>query len=197
MIEWLKKDVRMKKKYLVSGIGMLILMGHGVAVADNLPGSVTVTLADAYYHFDNKRDLDNSAFPNLAVAYNFTPHWAMEAGAGVLNTTQSKESGGRGVHGVLYNIDGIYRFISCGHFEPYILGGIGLLTLVPNGTDSEHPGNVNIGLGAQLFFGPTVAMRAEFRDVYQTTGNSHNDYMVNFGVSFLFGGEKNIVKNYK
>ncbi len=180
----------MKKKYLISCIGVLILMSHRVGVAGNLPGSVTITLADAYYHFNNKRDLNNSAFPNLALAYNFTQHWAMEAGAGILNTRQSEELGGEGVHGVLYNIDGIYRFGAFGHLEPYVLGGIGLLTLAPNGTDSEHPGNINAGLGAQLFWGPTVAMRAEFRDVYQTTGNSYNDYMLNFGVSFLFGGDK-------
>ncbi len=164
--------------------------------ASNLPGAVTITLADAYYHFDNKRDLDNSAFPNISLAYNASQHWAIEAGAGVLNTRQSEESGGRGVHGVLYNVDGIYRFGVFGHFEPYILGGIGLLTLVPNGTDSEHPGNVNLGLGAQLFWGPSIAMRAEFRDVYQTTGNTHNDYMLNFGVSFLFCGKPAVV-SYK
>lgn len=184
-----KRDTTMKKScYLFAGI----LMCHQLGFAGNIPGAVTITAADAYYHFDTKRDLDNSAFPNLALAYNFTAHWAMEAGVGVLNTRQSEESGDRGVHGVLYTIDGIYRFIFCGHFEPYILGGIGLLTLVPNGTDSEHPGNVNAGLGAQLFWGPTIAMRAEFRDVYQTTGNTHNDYLLNFGVSFLFGGNKNV-----
>jgi hypothetical protein len=167
-----------------------MLMECELGFAGNVPGAVTITASDAYYHFDNKRDLNNSAFPNLALAYNFTNHWAIEAMAGILNTRQSKDLGGYGVHGALYNIDGIYRFTPCGHFEPYVLGGIGLLTLTPNGTDSEYPGNVNLGLGAQLFFGPTVAMRAEFRDVYQTTGHSYNDYMLNFGVSFLFGGDK-------
>lgn len=179
----------MKKNIcLLSCISMLALVSHQIVFAGNIPGAVTITAADAYYHFDDKRDLENSAFPNLAIAYNFTQHWAMEAGAGVLNSRQSEELGGRGVHGVLYNIDGIYRFTPCGHVEPYVLGGIGMLTIVPNGTDSDHPGNVNVGLGAQLFWGPTVAMRAEARDVYQTTGNSRNDYMLNFGVSFLFGG---------
>src|SRR5688500_10519193 len=109
----------MNKNYLVSCIGVLVLMGYGVGFAGNLPGSVTITFADAYYHFDNKRDLANSAFPNLALAYNFTQHWAIEADAGILNTRQSEESGGQGVHGALYTIDGIYRFTSCGHFEPY------------------------------------------------------------------------------
>jgi len=180
----------MRKNYLISCIGMFILMSNEIGFAGNIPGSVTVTLADAYYHFDNKRNLENSAYPNVALAYNFTQHWAMEAVAGILNTRQTEALGDNGVHGALYTIDGIYRFTPCGHFEPYILGGIGLLNLTPNGTDSEHPGNVNVGFGAQLFWGPTVAMRAEFRDIYQTTGNSHNDYMLNFGVSFLFGGDK-------
>src|ERR1700722_10580956 len=112
------KDMTMKKyRYLFACVSACVLLCHNLTFAGNMPGSVTITAADAYYHFDNKRDFDNSAFPNLAIAYNFTQHWAVEAGAGLLNTRQSKTTGDQGVHGALYNIDCIYRFTCLGHFE--------------------------------------------------------------------------------
>lgn len=169
-------------------LAILASLSFQTTLAGNLPGAVTVTIADAYYHFDDKRDLDNAALPNLALAYNVSQHWAIEAAVGVMTSRQSEEMGGKEVSGSLYAIDGIYRFMPCGHFEPYLVGGIGMLTLDPNGTDTDHPGNVNVGLGAQLFWGPTIALRAEAKDIYQTTGKSRNDYLLNFGVSFLFGG---------
>ena len=176
----------MKKS--ISLLGCLILLSNA-AFAGNIPGAVTVTLADAYYHFDEKRHMDNSAMPNLAVAYNFTPQWAFEVMGGVLNSDLKPSHGDHGVHGSLYMVDAIYRFTPYGHLEPYLTAGIGFLTLVPNGDDTEHAGAVNAGIGTQLFFGPTVAMRAEVRDIYDTTGDTRNDYMINFGVSFLFGGK--------
>lgn len=173
--------------YLLGCVSLFVVLVNSVVLAGNIPGAVTVTVADAYYHFDGKRHLDNSALPNIAIAYNFTNHWAMEAGAGVLNSNQKSALGNEGVHGMLYTIDGIYRFIPFKQVEPYIIGGVGVLVLNPNGDDAEHPGVINAGMGAQLFWGSNVALRGEVRDIYQTTGASNNDYMINFGVSFLFG----------
>lgn len=184
----------MKKNTVCLSVGLLALIINCSALAGNLPGSVTVTAADAYYHFDEKRDMDNSAMPNLAIGYNFTSHWAMEVMAGVLNSDQEEDREDEGVHGMLYTIDGIYRFTPYGHLEPYVIAGIGMLTLDPNGDDSEHPGNINAGIGTQLFWGPTVAMRGEIRDIYDTTGETRNDFMINFGVSFLFGGKSTTYK---
>lgn len=170
-------------------LGCVIWLSNTAVLAGNIPGAVTVTLGGAYYHFDEKRHMENSAMPNLAVAYNFTNHWAFEVAGGILNSNLEPSKGDHGVHGTLYTVDGIYRFVPYGHLEPYIIAGIGILTLVPNDNDSEHMGNVNAGVGAQLFWGPNVAMRAEVRDVFDTTGGARNDYMANFGVSFLFGGD--------
>src|SRR6476620_4955203 len=107
----LNKDMTMKKYwYLFVCMSACFLMCHKSVFAGNVPGTMSVTIADAYYHLDNRREMDNSALPNLALAYNFTQHWSIEAGVGLLNTRQSKTTGNEGVHGVLYNIDGIYRF---------------------------------------------------------------------------------------
>ena len=156
--------------------------------AGNNPGDVTLTFSDAYYHFDNRRKLQNVGVPNLAIAYNFTQHIALEGGIGVFNTNQRGYSQ-RGVHGYLYTVDGLYRFTPYARWEPYVLFGIGAITLYPQLFDSEHQGNMNAGIGTQFFADNMIALRGEIRDIYTLSGGK-NDVMVNFGISFLFGDGK-------
>jgi len=177
----------MKTKKLITSLVLSLITSY--SFAQNLPQAITLTAADAYYNFNTKRNLDDSAMPNLSLAYNATEKFAVEFTTGVLNSKQKPNLGDKSVHGALYTLNGIYRFYQAGHFEPYIKGGAGILTLVPNGIDIENPGVVNLGLGAQLFWGPNVALRAEATDVYQATGASRNDFYINLGVSFLFGGK--------
>lgn len=180
----------MKKIYcLLTCIGSCALINISPAFAGNKPGAITTTISGAYYSFAPSRRLENTAIPNIALAYNIDKHWAIEAGMGIINTDQKPSLGERGVHGMLYAIDGIYRFKKHNRFEPYVIAGIGMLGLKPNTNNVEHQGNINAGIGAQYFFGENVALRGELRDVYGTTGAAENDIMINFGVSFLFGGK--------
>lgn len=192
------------KSVFLACLSTVALVGSSLVLAGNRPGVVTFSVGDAYYHFASKRNLQNIWMPNAAIAYNFDNHWAIEAGAGVLNTyarpplvpTVTKS------HGFLYTVDGLYRFNPCWRFEPYVSAGVGVLSLRPYGTDAEHQGNINAGLGTQFFASPIIAFRAEARDLYTITGG-RNDFMINVGMSFLFGGENppaavaEPVRNYK
>lgn len=180
----------MKRKYRYQAIaGALAMLMIGQATAGNNAGDTTLTLAGAYYHFAPSRHFDNTSMPNVAVAYNFTDRWAIEGDVGGLNTNQKQSIGGRGVHGFLYTVDGIYRCFTHQPFEPYLIAGVGLLALQPSGLNSTHQGNINAGIGTEVFFTKSIALRGEVRDLYMTSGAGKNDYMVNFGVSFLMGGE--------
>ncbi len=182
----------MKRKYryqaIVAALTMLII---GQATAENHAGATTLTLAGAYYHFAPSRHLENTAMPNVALAYNFTDRWAIEGDIGSLNTNQKPSMGGRGVHGFLYTVDGIYRCFIHRPFEPYLIAGVGLLAMKPSGLNSTHQGNINAGIGTQVFFSKSFALRGEVRDLYMTSGAGKNDYMINFGVSFLL---ENLIK---
>jgi outer membrane beta-barrel protein len=167
-------------------IGLLLLFISTIGHAGNLPHAFTVTIADAYYDFANHWHYDNAALPNLALSYNVTDKWALEANAGYFNTKRDETD--QHIHGALYMVDGIYRFISYGPLEPYLIGGLGMIRVNHNGNDAKHLGNVNGGIGTQFFWGDKIALRGEIRDVYSTTGSSRNDFFVNFGLSFLFGG---------
>lgn len=176
-------------------LASIFFLTTSLANAGNVPGAFTVTLADAYYHFASGWQLENTSLPNFALAYNISERLAIEAGAGFFNTKNEEDD--QHIHGWLYTADGIFRFAKYGQLEPYLIGGLGMIAINHNGTDNKHPGNVNAGMGAQLFWGNHIAMRAEFRDLYSTTGSGRNDYMLNFGVSFLFGGGKTEVKSLK
>lgn len=170
-------------------IFLLSILATGYCFASNRPGAATLTLAEAYYHFSSKRpSLDNATgMPNVALAYNFNDHWAAEAGIGVINTNQTTGTHA-GVHGFLYNLDALYRFDPRQHFEPYVLAGIGMMGLKPADNQPTHQGNVNIGAGTEFFIDKSIALRGELRDIYTMVGGK-NEWMVNFGVSFLIGGK--------
>ena len=100
------------------------------------------------------------------------------------------------MQGFIYTIDGVYRFKPCGRLAPYALGGIGALSISPNGNESSTQGNINAGIGSQYFIDPSIAFRAEIKDLYTMTGGK-NDVMINFGVTFLFGGTTQETTAYK
>jgi OOP family OmpA-OmpF porin len=166
----------------------MTLLGSSLAIAGNRPGATTINLNEAYYHFANKRHLDNIGMPNLEIDYNLDDRWALEAGVGLVNTNQ-RHFDERSVHGYMFTFDGLYRLMPRGRFEPYITGGLGILGLTYNGEDSSHQGNVNAGIGTQWFFDPSIAFRGEVRDFYTMIGGK-NDVMANVGISFLIGGGK-------
>ncbi|MDA8561667.1 porin family protein [Gammaproteobacteria bacterium] len=184
-----------KNYYFICLLFISIFCINKICFAGNEAGSISLTLSDAYYAFNDKRNLDNTTYPNVFLSYNFNKRFAIEAGAGVLSPMLKAQEIDKTLNGSLYNINAIYRFFPCGHFEPYITGGIGLLSLNFKDNESNYPGNINLGLGAQVFWGYNIAMRFEARDIYQTTGGAYNDYLINFGVSFLFGGCDSV--NYK
>jgi OOP family OmpA-OmpF porin len=179
----------MQAKYIkVVGAGLLAILSVSNVTAGNRTGATTLTLATAYYHFDYKRHLNNESMPNVALAYNFSDQWAMEGGIGVVNTHQTAPLGRASVRGYLYTVDTIYRFLPQQRLEPYISFGVGMLSMKPNGLDATNQGNINAGIGTQIFFTDSIALRGEVRDLYTTTGAGKNDYMLNFGLSFLMGG---------
>lgn len=178
----------MKKRIVLLSLLSVIAVTSTIGQAGNRPCAVTFSIGDAYYHFAAKRKIEYTWLPNLAVGYNFDRHLGIEASIGQVNTNTTKANATpkQGVHGYLYMIDGLYHFNPYQNLEPYVAAGIGVLSIRPNGVDSEKQGNINAGLGLQYFVASSIAFRAEARDVYTLTGGK-NDYMLNLGMSFLFG----------
>ncbi len=178
----------MKKSILLVALisGLVTL----TAQAGNRPDAFTLSFGGAYDFWSAKRDMHNTwLLPTAAIAYNLTENWAIEGAYGTFETSQNASIGGGSVSGDLYTIDGLYRF---GNFysyvEPFVEAGVGVYHINPNGSNAQNQGNINAGIGTQVFFDRSVALRGEVRDVYTWAG-SKNDVILGFGVSFLFGGE--------
>lgn len=193
---YVKRILTMKKrnKWLTS-ISLVALIGSNIAVAGNRPGAASLTFGDAFYKFDSKRHVDSTSMPNVELAYNISDDWAVEGTVGVLNSEltanlDTNDLEGDPVHGFLYTINGIYRLPTYKIVEPYVTAGIGDIGLKPSGTEATQQGLINGGIGAQAFFDKSLALRAEFREIFTTTGSGFNDYFVNFGISYLIGGEE-------
>ncbi len=90
------------------------------------------------------------------------------------------------MHGFLYTADGLYRFKPMSVTQPYVLAGVGVLSLKPNANNGVNQGNVNAGAGLQVFFKSWGALRAEVKDIYTLSGGK-NDILINAGISFLLG----------
>jgi hypothetical protein len=179
---------QMKKRVLL--FALVSTLVSLTADAGNRPGAFTFTLGGAYDFWSAKRDLHNTwLLPTAALAYNFDENWAIEGGYGTFEASQNASIGGDSVSGDLYTIDGLYRFGNQFHcFEPYVAAGVGVYHINPNGSNAQNQGNIIAGIGTQVFFDNSVALRGEVRDIYTWAG-SKNDVTVGFGVSILMGGD--------
>jgi len=156
--------------------------------AGNRAKAATITVGGGGYFFSDDRNLNNTGFPFLALGYDLTDHWGVDALIAGFST-QSKRpldnDNGRQIRGTLFAFDGVYHFMLDSCVQPYALAGVGILGLSPNGTNANNQGNINAGLGMQLFFHKDIAFRVEARDFYTIT-STNNDVFVSGGVSFLF-----------
>lgn len=183
----------MKKMVKIILLGLLGFSVHAFAnscctglATGNKQGSVTLTPSIGYYYFSTTRHIENTGISSLALAYNFTPRWAIEGSVGVMNTNQSVNYPAPGVHGVLYSMDGVYRFTSYKIMQPYVAAGLGVLHLSANNNlNAPDQANAQAGAGVQLFFTERMAFRGEARDIYTFVGGK-NDVMLNLGLSILF-----------
>lgn len=147
---------------------------------------VTVSVGMGEYFFSKDRYLDNKTVPFLALGYYFNPHWGIEALLSQFHTTlHEPNEPHRRVSGTLFTVDGLYLFYPCYWIEPYLLAGVGVIGLNPNGDDANNEGNINAGLGVQFPINSLLAIRFDARDLYTFT-DGKNDILVNAGLSLSF-----------
>lgn len=177
---------------ILAACGLLTVTTGALAyVGHHKPGAFSLTLGAGELFLASKRNMDNAAVPFVALAYDFTEKWAFEALLGGY-TTEYKSNppnnhNHKEINGTMFLLDGVYRF---GSFyktalEPYIVFGVGVLGMSPNGNDANNEGNINAGVGAEVFVDEVVAFRFEARDLYTWVGGK-NDFMLDAGVTFLF-----------
>ncbi|MBX3708824.1 MAG: porin family protein [Gammaproteobacteria bacterium] len=177
----------MKKNLLLAlvCVNVFSIFLFPTSYAGNRPGALTVTLGGGYLFFDTKRHIDNKAAGMIEVGYDLTEHWGIEGMLAGFNTKFKKSvDDDRKINGTIFNFNGVYHFNSYSMFEPYVLAGVGIMGLNPNHLDANNEGNINAGVGAQMFVHHSVALRLEARDLYTWVGGK-NDVFIGGGISVL------------
>jgi OOP family OmpA-OmpF porin len=180
-----------KSRVVLALVAGLILLGCNTVSAGNRAGAVTVTPGVGYDFFSDQRHLQNTVvLPEVSLGFNFDKNWGIEGGWGTFGTSYRQGYYGNGsAKGNIYLVDGLYHFTDYNSmFEPYVAAGLGVLYLHPNRSNADNQANLNAALGTQVFFSDSIALRGEVRDLYTMSGGK-NDVLLNFGVSFLFGGD--------
>lgn len=182
------------KNFFFVILANLVLILNNLSYADVLcchgkkqsrGGAATFTVGSGYDFFSGKRHIENTSIPFVAVGYDFTCNWGIEAFYGFF-TTDFKKSvpDDRQIRGSLFAVDILYHFTSTERFEPYVMAGVGITGLNPNRYDANNEGNINVGAGLLYFINEAVALRAEARDFYSTVV-AKNDVYLNGGVTFF------------
>lgn len=159
------------------------------------PGDYYIAPGVAYYHFSDKRDLQNAAMADLTAGYVVNQHFSLEALYGQVVTEPTPNTDQPDTRFYAYWVDGVYHFQPNAEkqnsFYPYLLGGIGITN---QNNDAMNSGNtilasVNAGAGLEYFINPKISFFTDVRDVYTMSGGK-NDWMLNAGIKFVFDGEK-------
>lgn len=149
------------------------------------PNAFTFSLLGGYMDFDSKRHISNVGVPMAAMGYDFTNHWGLEGLLGIFNSVSKRTSdSGTGIKGTLFAIDALYHFTPFHQMELFALAGPGIIGMTPNGNDAQNEGNINAGVGLNIYANNIVAFRIEGRDFYTWVGGK-NDLMADAGVTFL------------
>jgi outer membrane protein W len=169
--------------FLLAGTLLLTLSSH--TYASNRAGALSLTLGGGVVDFSSKRHIDNTGYPFIAMGYQFTDRLGIEGlFAGFITRSHRPVDDNRQVRGAMGLVDGTYHFSPLRMFEPFVLAGVGMTGMNPNGTDADVQGNVNAGVGVQIFLDKSFALRFEARDLY-TTVEGKNDVLFNAGVTLL------------
>lgn len=143
----------------------------------------------AYYHFSEKRDLQNAAMANLTAGFFVSDQFSLEAFYGQASTEFSETASAENARFYDYSLGGVYHFETHSNliFHPYFSTGFDVMNQNDNQANvgNETLMGVHAGLGAHYFVNPHIAFFTELRNIYTLSGGK-NDVMLNGGIQFLF-----------
>lgn len=178
--------MRKMQSLVLACVSLASILVFTTASAGNRPGAATVTVGGGYEWFTQKRKIDNTGLGLIQLGWDFTQNWGVTAMYAGFNTNfKDSQNDNRSVSGSLFTFNGVYHFPVNEIFQPFVMFGVGITGINPAITDANNEGNINAGLGAQVFVHKSIAFQVEGRDLYTLVGGK-NDFMLDAGISALF-----------
>lgn len=174
--------------FKISTLCLLMLAGC-YAFADTTPTTdysrdhmISITPSGGYYHFADKRHLDDQALANIQLGYGFNETVSAEAFYAPFSTSQDRTPS-KNIHGGLYALNGLYHFRTLNVLQPYLTAGVGIINIKPSpAQDSTSQANLNAGAGIEYFISNQLSLRAEAKDLYTPVGGKQ-DFFINAGLT--------------
>jgi len=150
-----------------------------------IPGTFSLTPFLGGYFFSGEDDLKDGFTDGLGFGYHYNQNLAAELGLHYISTESEGNRDGDAA-AWLFHLDALYHFTPDRKLVPYLVGGIGSISVDRNGPGDETDGLVNWGGGLRYFISERMALRGDLRHVI-AFGDLRNNIMVNAGVVFLLG----------
>ncbi|MDT8443391.1 MAG: porin family protein [Desulfuromonadales bacterium] len=165
----------------------------------NCPHSWTLTPMIGYHLIEGGLNLENNAAFGLAVGYNLTCNWAIEADLRY-TSTETDFAQGNNLDVDIWTLGGgaLYHFQPEQRLNPYLLAGAGVISYDIDGTSHTDEDYMGFwGGGFKYAMNQNTALRADVRHLldYRSSADfdRHDDSSwrhhinVMLGLTFLFG----------
>jgi outer membrane beta-barrel protein len=137
------------------------------------------------YFFDRDLDLDNDLVYGVRLGYFFTKALEAEISFEGVSTEDDRTNGDADL--LQWHIDGLYHFPINEKLFPYLAVGMGVANYDIDGRSSDSDFLLNYGAGVKYLIKDWLAIRLDARQPV-TFDDTNFNFMVNLGLSFLFGG---------
>jgi outer membrane protein W len=149
---------------------------------------VYLSVMGGYYDFGDAARTKNGFFPSMSLGYDITQQVGVEFFGGYMNTERTRPSQANGSTDTtlaLYLLNGVYHFRKDSLLQPYVTGGLGVISLTNNDYDASQNPAADIGGGIEYFLSPHIALKGDMR-LINTFYLSRVDVLSSVGISVLF-----------
>lgn len=151
-------------------------------------GEMYLAPAVMYTDGDKDRRVEDDAYGGqLSLGWVLSPRWAVEVMGGY-----SWIRGFQDLKIAELSANGLFTFRPEKRFQPYLMGGLGMMQTNPERFGSHEESTLgNLGGGIKLRFGDSpVSLRLEHRVRFEMFNTqTYEDQITSLGLQFAFGGE--------
>lgn len=174
---------------LTNSIRLAILgaaMTTGMASAQEQSG-FTISPMLGFYGFDGELEWEDSISGSIALGYRSAGPLGLEL-VYMMASTETELSA-IDLDQEQVRLDLLYHLGRSGPVEPYLVAGVGLQRLSPDGWEDYDNTVATLGFGINYFLTEGLSVRSDFR-VFNDVDYESTDYGFGLGLRYLFGAQK-------
>ncbi len=159
----------------------------GSAASAQDPSGFTISPMLGLYVFDRELELDDSVSASGAVGYRFDSPLGLELV--YMFTSTDHKVNVLDLDQEQVRLDVLYHLGRSGPVEPYLVAGVGMQLLTPDGWEDSDNTVATLGFGVNYFLNDNLSVRSDFR-IFNDLDYEYTDYGVGLGLRYVFGSKR-------